>query len=142
MKKKILKILLKILIVALIVVGIIFIVKYVGTKQIIEGEITDVSIVCLDTNKETVLKTEEIVDFTPHLVDVYKIKDGNFNKWDLVPKIKIILNKKDVLKITDYDDAYYYGYFNDDTVKIPKDVYKLSSKYCEEDKDEQGQNNG
>ena len=142
MKKKIFKILLKILILVLIVVGIIYIVKFVNNKQIIDGEITDISIICLDTNKETALKEDEIVKFTPHLADVYKIKDGNFNKWDLVPKIKIVINKKDVLKITDYDEAYYYGYFNDDTVKIPKDVYKLSNKYCEEDQNGQEQNNG
>ena len=140
--KKIFKILLKILILILIVVGIIFIVKFVHNKQIIDGEITDISIICLDTNKETILKEDEIVKYTPHLAGVFKIKDGNFNKWDLVPKIKIVVNKKDVLKITDYDDAYYYGYYNDDTVRIPKDVYKLSSKYCEEDKDGQEQNNG
>ena len=142
MKKKILKILIKILILIIIVIGIFFIVKYVGNKQIIEENITDISIICLDTNKETALKEDEIVKFTPHLADVYKIKDGNFNKWDLVPKIKIVINKKDVLKITDYDEAYYYGYFNDDTVKIPKDVYKLSNKYCEEGNDGQEQNNG
>lgn len=142
MKKKILKILLKILILVIIGVCIFFIVKFVGNKQIIEENITDISIICLDTNKETALKEDEIVKFTPHLADVYKIKDGNFNKWDLVPKIKIVINKKDVLKITDYDEAYYYGYFNDDTVKIPKDVYKLSNKYCEEGNDGQEQNNG
>ena len=142
MKKKILKILLKILILVIIGVCIFFIVKFVGNKQIIEENITDISIICLDTNKETALKEDEIVKFTPHLADVYKIKDGNFNKWDLVPKIKIVINKKDVLKITDYDEAYYYGYFNDDTVKIPKDVYKLSNKYCEEDQNGQEQNNG
>ena len=142
MKKKIFKILLKIVILALIVVGIIFIVKYINNKQIISEDITSISIVCLDTNKKTDLKKDEIIKFTPHLVDVYKIKDSNFNKWDLVPKIRIIINNKDSLKITDYDEAYYYGYYNDDTVKIPKDVYKLSSKYCEEDQDGQEQNNG
>ena len=132
----------RILILVIIGVCIFFIVKFVGNKQIIEEDITDISIICLDTNKETALKEDEIVKFTPHLADVYKIKDGNFNKWDLVPKIKIVINKKDVLKITDYDEAYYYGYFNDDTVKIPKDVYKLSNKYCEEDQNGQEQNNG
>ena len=142
MKKKIFKILLKILILVLIVVGIIYIVRFVNNKQIIDGEIKNISIICLDTNKEIVLKEDEIIKYTPHLASVFKIKDGNFNKWDLVPKIKIIINKKDILKITDYDDSYYYGYFNDDTVRIPKDVYKLSSKYCEEDKDGQKQNNG
>ena len=141
--KKIFKILLKILILILIVVGIIFIVKFVNNKQIIGEDIDDIKIVCLDdTGRETTLKKEEILEYTPYMADIYIIKDGNFNKWDLVPKIKIVVNKKDVLKITDYDDAYYYGYYNDDTVRIPKDVYKLSSKYCEEDKDGQEQNNG
>ena len=130
--KKVLKILIKIIIIILVVIGIIIFIKFLGSKQIISRDITSVSIICLDTNKETILKKDEIVKYTPHLVDIYKIKDSNFNKWDLVPKIKIIINKKDVLKITDYDDAYYYGYFNDDTVRIPKDVYNLSSKYCEE----------
>ena len=110
--------------------------------SLIHSEIQTLVVNRLDTNKETALKEDEIVKFTPHLADVYKIKDGNFNKWDLVPKIKIVINKKDVLKITDYDEAYYYGYFNDDTVKIPKDVYKLSNKYCEEGNDGQEQNNG
>lgn len=136
-KRKILKILLKIIIFILIVVGIIFLVKFIDTKQIIEEEITDISIICMDTGHETKLKKEEIIDFSPYLVDIYKIKDSNFNKWDLVPKIKIVINKKNTLKITDYDDAYYYGYYNENTVKIPKDVYKLSSKYCEEVQDGQ-----
>ena len=142
MRKKILKIIIRLLILGLLVVGIIFLVKYINNKQIITEDITSISIVCLDTNKKTDLKKDEIIKFTPYLVDVYKIKDSNFNKWDLVPKIRIIINNKDNLKITDYDEAYYYGYYNDDTVKIPKDVYKLSSKYCEEDQDGQEQNNG
>jgi len=133
MKKKILKILLRLLILIVIGVCIYFIVKFVNNKQVIGEDINDISIVCLDTNKETILKEEDILELTPHLADIYRIKDSNFNKWDLVPKIRIVINKKDVLKITDYDDTYYYGYFNDDNVKIPIDVYKISSKYCKED---------
>ena len=137
MKKKILYIFLKIIIFIVIIIGIIILINILNSKQIISKDIKNISITCLDTNKENVLKEDEVVKYIPHLVGIYKIKDSNFNKWDLVPKIKIVINKKDVLKITDYDEAYYYGYFNDYTVKIPKEVYNYSKKYCEEDNDGQ-----
>ena len=142
MIKKVFSILIKIIIIIAVVVGIIVFSKFINSKQIIEKDINDVSIVCLDTGKETNLKKDEIIEFTPHLVDIYKMKDSNFNKWDLTKKIKIIINKKNILKLTDYDEAHYYGYYNDDTVIIPTDVYKIANKYCEEDKDGQEQNNG
>ena len=67
MKKKILKILLRLLILALIVVGIIFMVKYINNKQIIGEDIDDIKIVCLDdTGRETTLKKEEILEYTPY----------------------------------------------------------------------------
>ena len=137
------KIIFRVFIVIIILVCFLIIIHFVGNKQIVDYEISNISIVCLDTNKEIELKKDEVVDFIPHLVDIYKIKDRNFNKWDVSQKVKIIINKKNTIKITDYAGSNYYGYYNDDNIVMPGDVYKNARKYCEEDVDDgKKQNNG
>lgn len=133
MKKKILKILLKLLIVIIIGIGIFFLVKYFGTKQIIEEDITDIKIECVRSEKEVVLKKDEIVKLTAYIKRIYKIKDGNFNKWDLNDKYKVIINNDNNLKITDYAGTTYYGYYNDDNVVVSEDIYNKIASYCKED---------